>query len=543
MVSSFGPDTPVLAPARTAYQGRHAWLLWPALQYRVVTPFVYEPAVNTFQRAMLGLARVGQRDLETMASLLGLEPEFAGLVRDDLRTLEYLDEYGALTPDGARALNDGFLDPKKVVVTHVYQDFLTGALWPAAVPAPMLVGARWADRHWADVDLGTAGDGTGGDGTHVRVLAIPADGEPPEAPSADDVVEAVSRGSQAAASGSGTRAAAADVDADAGVGPVARAQWPGRPPERVAARVSLMAAGQPVYLPVAIVRIGGGKASLRDPVTWLAFSPFGNRASQLLRRLIAIRCSHFPPLRRRVENLTGQPPESLLAEFDQLQASLREYYGGFLDRRFGPGLRANHEVFELLTLLEVHLGLARKTEDHASELNTAANVGWRIQEVVLDAIYRRHPPTDDTSPSDDTPPGIAAKPTWHRLMTACEAIGLRATEYTVIGNVTKLTKIFRMNEDLQAGELLAAVVLSAQQGDADHPVRRLAAQRDTLLTDLRGAFSIRNDASHAEVASLDIGAVELSRRLAHETVAAFLGVLAPDDAPDDTESPDSPEGP
>ena len=223
---------------------------------------------------------------------------------------------------------------------------------------------------------------------------------------------------------------------------------------------------------------------------------------------------------------------------------MREYYGELARPSFRPGpAREHRELFELLTLLEVHLGLAGKTEDHASELNTAVNVGWRIQEVVLDAIYRRHPPTDDTPPSDDTPPGIAAKPTWHRLMTACEAIGLRATEYTVIGNVTKLTKIFRMNEDLQAGELLAAVVLSAQQGDADHPVRRLAAQRDTLLTDLRGAFSIRNDASHAEVASLDIGAVELSRRLAHETVAAFLGVLAPDDAPDDTESPDSPEGP
>ena len=188
---AFGPDVPVLTPGRTTYQRRHAWLLWPALQYRVVTPLVYEPAVNTFQRAMLGLVRAGQRDLGTMAGLLGLEPEFAELVRDDLRTLRYLDEFGVVTPAGEAALDDGFLDPQRIVVTHVYQDAWTGALWPTAVPAPMLVGARWAEQDWAEVDIGTVGDTA-----NVRALAIPAKGELPDAPSADDVVEAVSRGSQ-----------------------------------------------------------------------------------------------------------------------------------------------------------------------------------------------------------------------------------------------------------------------------------------------------------------------------------------------------------
>ena len=521
-MSSFGPDVPVLTSARTAYQGKHAWLLWPALQYRVVTPLVYEPEVNTFQRAMLGLARAGQRDLGTMAELLGMDPEFAEVVRDDLRALGYLDEFGVVTQPGLGALDDGFLDPQQVIVTHVYQDAGTGVLWPAEVRAPMLVGARWADQDWAEVDIGTAEDTA-----HVRALAIPAKGELPDAPSVDDIVEAVSRGSQAA-SGSGPetqapKRTAFDVDADTGVGAKADTGWRRRPPERVTARVSLVAAGQPVYLPVAIVRAGGtrdGTTGPHDLPTWLAFSPFGNRASQSLRRLVAIRCVDFLPLRRRVENLTGRPSESLLAEYDRLQAHLREHYRAYLDHRFGQGLWKYHEIVELLTLLEVHLELARNTEDRVSELNTVANIAWRIQEVVLREVLTRRPYTPDPGP----------EPAWRQLMDACKAIGLRATEYKVIsGGAAALTSRFDSSKSHNGPYLLAAAVLSARQGDADHPVRLLASQRDTLLTDLDRARDLRNDSSHAALASPDMGAVEFSRRLARETVAAFVGVPAPDD--------------
>jgi hypothetical protein len=520
-VPTFGLDTPVLMPTRTAYRGKRAWLLWPALQYRVVTPLVYQPAVNAFQRALLGLARSGQRDLANMAGLLGLDPEFAELVRDELRTVKYLDEFGAITAAGADALTDGFLDPRRVVVTHVYQDLLTGTLWPAAVPAPMLVTASWHDRSWAELDLGTAGEGE-----HVRALAIPADGAPPDAPSADDVVEAVSRGSQAAP-GTG-RGASTDENADAGVGAHADTGWRRRPPERVVARVSMIASGQPVYLPAAIVVTGRDRTDTGESPTWLAFGPFGTRASQLLRRLIAIQCVHHPPLRRRIEDLTGQPAAALLAAYDKLEARLREFYGQRLSQRFGPSLREHHELIELLTLLERNMELARKREagDRDSALNTAANVGWRIQEIVLREIARRRPPEPD--PVLDR--GTSRPPLWRQLMIACEEIGLRSTEYTAMSVLTDLGRIFRLPASPKVPELLAAAVLSAQRSDADHPVRRLASQRDTLLTDLTRAAAARNDSSHAELAHIDIDTVELSRRLAHETVAAFLGVPVPDDS-------------
>jgi hypothetical protein len=514
-VPAFDLDTAVLVHSQARPRERHTWLLWPALQYRVVTPLVHDPEINAFQRAMLGLARAGQRDLGKMAELLALDAEFAEIVRDDLRTLRYLDEFGAVTAAGADALADGFLDPQRVVVSHVYQDLMTGVLLPASVPAPMLVNARWASRDFAELDLGTAGSTA-----PIRALAVPPGERYPDPPAADEVIEAVSRGSRGAPA------------ADDGV------RWQKHPPDRVAARVSLMTSGQPVYLPVAIVLSRGdtdrGTLGGNGP-TWLAYSPFNERPSHLLRRLAALRCASYAPLRRRIEGLTGRSAEALLAEYDRLGADLRSHYGERLDRLFGPALREHHELVELLTLLELHAELGRKPGNRASELNTAANAAWRIQETVLREIAHRYPA--NVGPWADPTGSGPRRPLWQRLMTVCEQIGLRSTEYRAISQLKRFADIRRVLQPSgdappQVPALLAAAVISAQQGDADHPVRKLAANRPTLLTDLVNASAIRNDGSHGELTQIDPDAVGLSRKLAHETVAAFLGVPASEDTTD-----------
>jgi hypothetical protein len=503
-VPAFGRDTPVLVPDRVKYSGRVKWLLWPALQYRVVTPMVDEPVVNAFQRALLGLARAGQRDMARIADLLGVETELAELVRDDLRTLKYLDEFGAITPAGSAALADGFLDPQRIVVTHVYQDPFTGALWPATVPAPVLLGARWRAQDRAELDLGTAGASV-----PIRPLAVPADDTLPDTPAADEIVEAVSRGNRTSTRG----------EADGG--------WQRRPPDRVATRVSVMTAGQPVYLPVVVVVVDGNpRDGGAGSATWLAFSPFSRKASHLLRRLVAIRCERYPPLRQAIENLAGRPTEALLAEYDRLGVELRAQYGELFERRFGFGVREHREIVELLTLLELNMALAGQPGERASELSVAVNVGWRIQELVLREIVRRYPPR--LAELDDRPEA----PVWRRLMEACERIGLRPTEYKAMSALEtpqQLARALRFSDPPKTPELLAAAVISADQGGSEHPVRRLARQRSSLLTDLTRASQVRNEGSHAALVRIDLDVVHLSRRLAYETVAAFLGVPGPDD--------------
>jgi hypothetical protein len=502
-VPAFGPDTPVLVPDRVRRRARTKWLLWPALQYRVVTPLVGEPVVNAFQRGLLGLARAGQRDMAVMADLLGLEADFAELVRDDLRTLRYLDEFGALTAGGLDALADGFLDPHRIVVTHVYQDPFTGTLWPATVSAPMLIAARWRTRERAELDLGTTGATVA-----IRPLAVSAEDTLPSIPAADEIVEAVSRGNRASTRGE-----------DSG-------GWSQRPPERVATRVSLVTAGQPVYLPVIITLLSGDSrdGGTGTAATWFAFSPFSRKPSHLLRRLIAIRCGRYPPLRREVESLIERPAETLLSAYDQLGAELHARYSDLLDRGFGSGLREHHELVELLTLVELNTALAGRPGAQAGELSAAVHAGWQIQEIVLRDILRRHPARLAAWQEDPN------APFWQRLMAACERIGLLPTQYKAISVIQAPEALARRNPDRSnTPELLAAAVISADQGDPEHPVRRLARQRPTLLTDLTRASQIRNDAVHAALVRIDLDLVKLSRRLAHETVAAFLRVPVPDD--------------
>jgi hypothetical protein len=502
VVLAFGPETPVLIPNRVTYRGRLTWLLWPALQYRVVSPLVHEPAVNVFQRALLGLTRAGLRDLTEIARLLGLDAEFAVLVRDDLRTLGYLNEFGVITAAGSTALADGFLDPHRVVVTHVYQEPFTGTLWPATMSAPMLASARWPARNRAELDLGA------GRSVPIRPLAIPLDGPQPDPPTADEIVEAVS---------CGTRAPVWGEDHDG---------WRWRAPERLTARVSLVTAAQPVYLPVAVIIAGSPRNGQPGTSTWLAFSPFSGKQSPLLRRLIAIQCGNYPALRRTVENLTGRPTETLLADYDKIGADLRAEYRERFERRFGPGLLEHGELIELLTLLELNASLAKLPGQRAAELNAAATAGWRIQEFVLRKIARTYPARQNARPDEQL------MPVWQRLMLASERIGLRGTEYltmSVLETPQMLIQALRNTRQPKTPELLASVLLSADQGGPDHPVRCLAQGRPTLLTDLTRVAQVRNDSAHAELVSIDLDFVKLSYRLACETVAAFLGMPVPDD--------------
>lgn len=528
---AFGPDTPVLVlPTEGRHPPRLTWLLWPAWQYRVVTPLVHEPAVNAFQRALLGLARAGLRDLGQIADLLGLDPQFAELVRDDLRTVKYLDEFGAVTPAGLAALADGFLDPQRVVVTHVYQDPFTGVLWPASIGAPLLVGARWRSRERAELDLGTAGAAR-----PITPLAVPVDGaEPPDPPAGDEIIEAVSRGARTALRGD-----------DGGA-------WGRRPPGRIAARVSLMTGGQPVYLPVVVAVVGGRPTAASRPgapravtdldgtdagPTWRAFSPFSGRSSPFMRRLVATRCERFPPLRRVVEKLLGRPTGAMLAEYDQLGEELHLQYGELLERRFGYALRGHREILELLTLLELNTELAGKPGHRAGELSAAANLGWRIQELILREIVRRHPVSAGTRDPFAEKRKREQKtgkeePVWQWLMRACQDIGLRSTEYRAMSALERpdaVRNALRAPHTTKTPDLLAALVISAQAGGPEHPVRRLASRRPELLTDLTHASRIRNDGSHEALATVDLDFVRLSRRLAYESVAVFLGVPVPDD--------------
>lgn len=500
MAPVFDTDTPILIPDRVDYHGRLKWVLWPALQYRVVTPLVRDPSVNPFQRAILGLARAGLREIAETASLLGLAVEFAELVRDELRTLRYLDEFGAITGQGLAALDDGFLDPQQVVVTHVYQDPFTEVLWPAAVSSPLLVGARWSSRERAELELASAGNSK-----PVSALAVPVPRSTAfTTPASDDIIEAVSLASQAGGTGEG--------------------EWHRRAPERVASRVSLVTAGQPVYLPVPIVLwTEKGDDGNDGPTSWMAFSPFSGRSSQMLRHLIVARTDAFPPLRRTVERVMDRPLEAFFAEFERLSDQVQKLYGERIEQWFGSSVREHGRLVELLTVLDSNWRLAQRPGPQSSPMEIAATAAWKIQELLLRQIATAAPAAFSASVKEG--PEVRRK-----LLNACLKINLESQEYSRLGRPSRdrIKGVFTKPDDKKVPELLAALVVAAAQHGRSHPFHIMASRRRHLLSDLTAAAAIRNKGAHGDQSPIHIEQLALSRRLAIESTATFLGVPVPD---------------
>lgn len=494
---TFGPDTPVLMSEHVSYRGRQQWLLWPAWQYRVLAPLVYEQHINAFQKAVLGLARAGHRDPVTMADLLQLHPDLLELVRDDLRQLAYLDQYGMVTERGASALKDGFLDPDKTIVTYVYQDPVTGTLWPASTQEPQIAPTQWEGLNRASVRFRTVGAPL-----HVSALPIspPEKGISIDPPAHEDIVEAVSRGER--------------------LGRHIRRDrpWEQAVPERVVARVSVVTAGQPVFLPVALVLPKHAKEGAAG-VTWVARNPFSGRPSTYLRRLIATRAQHSPALRGAIDKLLGRSSQALYAEFDQMDREIRRRLAEDLEARFTQCLRDDQAVSELLTLLERDIHRVRLPGEHTAEVADVVRNAWRLHEVVLrDLIRRRRVPIARNESMRE------------RLTRALTELGLPFSQYASIkvADGRAVSNAFNNPDSANSPSLLAAATLSAVAGDAAHPFRRLAAHRRTLITDLTNLSKDRNSpGSHAGLIPLSPAFAELAWQLAQETVAAHLDLPIP----------------
>lgn len=494
---TFGPDTPVLMSEHVIHRGRQQWLLWPAWQYRVLAPLVYEQHINAFQKAVLGLARAGHRDPVTMAELLQLHPELLELVRDDLCQLAYLDQYGVVTERGAAALKDGFLDPDKTIVTYVYQDPVTGTLWPASTQDPQIAPAQWEGNDRASVRFRTAGAPL-----HVSALSVP----PPEKgfsvspPAHEDIVEAVSRGERL------SRYVRRDRP------------WQQVVPDRVVARVSVVTAGQPVFLPVALVLPKHAKEGVAG-VTWAARNPFSGRPSTYLRRLIATQAQHSPTLRGAIDKLLGRSSQALYAEFDQMDREIRRRLAEDLEIRFTRRLRDDQAVSELLTLLERDIHRVRLPGEHTAEVADVVRNAWRLHEVVLRDLVRRWRVPVARSESMREP-----------LARALTDLGLPFSQYAPIkvSDWNAVSRAFTNPQGANSPSLLAAATLSAAAGDDSHPFRRLAAHRRTLITDLTDLSKDRNSpGSHAGLTPLSPAFAELAWQLAQETVAAHLDLPIP----------------
>lgn len=503
---AFGIDTPVVQPSHPKAGGAQQWLLWPALRYRVVSPLVHEQRLNMFQSAVLGLARAGFRRADEIGGLLGLQSELIDVVRADLKALAYLDRYDAITDIGRKALRDGFLDPTRTITTYVYQDVTTGSLWPASTLEPSQAKVTWNTSDRARVQLRTAGSPWLVSAFPVR----PAGGRAaPDPPGHEQIVEAVARGEQAKRHGGGRNR-----------------RWDTPVPDRVVSRVSLVTSGSPVWIPIQLLLERRGTED-SDLLSWNARNPFTARSSTYLRKLVATRVQESVALRERIERFVGARSEALLSDYDLIDIAVRRRIAEKLEDRFTVGLREHKDLFELLTLLERDIDRARRTGDGAPELGDVARNAWRLHEAILRDVVSMNRPSNSIVSAFVDPVGPL-------LGDYCTRLGMPFGEQRhtkVVTTARQLRKALARPADAKTPELLAAAVVSAVHGDSDHPIRRLAAIRPNLLSELTNLSKDRNKGSHAQAAVLNVAAGEAAWQLAQDTVAAYLGLPLVDVAP------------
>ena len=106
-------------------------LLLPVWIWKVLAPIPQHKKINFFQRTILGLVDAGQKDPVQIAEWMGVEKDLVLLIiANELKQNEWIDNHTKITEKGKAILND-YLE-KRGELTHcfMFQDALTGEIWP-----------------------------------------------------------------------------------------------------------------------------------------------------------------------------------------------------------------------------------------------------------------------------------------------------------------------------------------------------------------------------------------------------------------------------
>ena len=106
-------------------------LLLPVWIWKVLAPFPQHQTINFFQRTILGFIDAGQKDPVQIAEWMGVETDLVLLIiANELIPNEWIDNHTKITENGKAILND-YLE-KRGELTHcfMFQDALTGEVWP-----------------------------------------------------------------------------------------------------------------------------------------------------------------------------------------------------------------------------------------------------------------------------------------------------------------------------------------------------------------------------------------------------------------------------
>ncbi len=434
------------------YKRRPRWVLWPASAWRVVAPRPRPRALNVLQRAALGLSMAGVQRAEDIGRKLLIATDLAAFILEELRGAGWVDAGHRPTQAGRRALEEDLREAvEDTSVGWVFTDPLTGQIWPrfhdGELPYAEL--ERQEDRKPLLLS-GTIGDPRRDPAFEIRLR--PQDQAHVARPPAEDVLRAA-------------RAHRRQHD------------WEDEP----------VAADAPALQRVLFVLEEPTDCHLATRVwqppagDWQVDDPFGIGQSLRLRRWIEARMETDPALRDWLESVVlGDVQDASLA-------SLTTEATWLVDERGGAAMRALPQLHERLVAMQ-RAFLETKMDDCPDDKwEDVAIKAQRAAERAFLEVREAHPAGLTLSVDEEFNETLVNE--------LAELAGFQVPLPASLARVRR----GKVVHALESGSgSLRALVLVALLGthDAEHPLRRAAAEFPTLLHKLDELAATRDRAAH-----------------------------------------------
>ncbi|TLM67374.1 MAG: hypothetical protein FDZ69_04580 [Deltaproteobacteria bacterium] len=267
-------------------------LLWPAWRYQVVAPEPRDKVLNVFQKAVLGMCRIGIVNREKVGGRLHLHPDLVAKIMLELQMKALVDSHGIPTQKGLDLLAHETIEDHKTVVGYVFQDPWSGQLWPRFVEQSKLdsVNLQYGEKGFPILVLGTKGKPY----LQPTYMHLPKALGPPQTPEAAEIVTVTRRHNRAARYSDADENMRGENDGEEDSTPISSSCLD---------RVS-MVEDKPtpcflntyIYLPQAEM----------DVWDWYACDPFGLGVSARLKKRIEEQLPDYPGLRTTLDRLVGE---------------------------------------------------------------------------------------------------------------------------------------------------------------------------------------------------------------------------------------------
>lgn len=523
MAFNFTPETPVLnfGPRIPREHGRwkgREYILWPAWSYRVVAPRTHDRQLNMFQRAILGLCRIGTRTAKEVGEKLAIHPDLAGFILVELGDLGFLDSHGIATDKGLRALSDDAIDSHEMVAGYVFQDPWKGDLWPRFVEQLDYCDLEFEDSGFPRLLLGT----TGNPKRYNAFMVLPRNLPAMALPSPSSIVTAVRTQNK--------RLRFADQFAEPDD------EWESSDPSLSSATVQRVSfideKPSPVFL-TTYLYLPDSAAAGGD---WYACDPFGLGASVRLRRRVEGVMQGNNALHTVVSRLVGRGIHEGLEDQRQWLDQLRKGAELEVERKLSTTVRDDRVIAQLVEMEFAHQEASLLgRECPASKLDDVLRRCLKCLEAVFADICRQYPLGDIwTRVYVDRPnPRKGQRFVQQRdrsllaaiYRSAALAVGFAEPFPESLLNVTpgQIRSVADYGDHWRLRPTVMACVLAAQRNN-NHPLNEVSRNTPDVLTDIDEIAELGGKAGHAGDSTATLSSTESAVSLTYKIISSLLGL-------------------